>query len=95
MIRTNVTNVSRTEVSASDDTTILAASVRLGFIIHNETGQILYVKFGGDATATSLTFPLSDGQIYESPADLVYCGIITAKMAGGTTGYVNVTEFVN
>lgn len=94
VVRPGSTTTSRVQVLDSASTIILAASNRLGFCIYNDTGQIVYIRLSpSEAASTTKSFPMLAGGYYESPIGINYCGPVTARMAAGTSGYVDVTEF--
>lgn len=88
-----------TSVSGSNTVfTILAAnSVRQGFVIANNSAQILYVKAGSGASSSLFTWAIPAAtaeQIFslEMPYGLTYKGILTGIMASAD-GHVMATEF--
>ncbi len=63
--------------SSATSVTLFAAStgVTKGRTIFNDSTQVLYVKFGATASATSYTVQLAAGAYYEFPQS-VYGGIV-------------------
>ena len=95
VMRPGSTTTSRVQVLDSASTVIIAGANRLGFSIYNDTGQTLYVRLSSEAAAsTTKSFVMLSGAYYESPILINYCGPVTARMAAGTSGYVDVTEFL-
>lgn len=86
-----VTGVSDAATSA----TVLAANTsRKGAILHNNSTEILYVKFGATASIASggYTYKIPADGTLELQGERVYTGIIDGIWANNSTGYVNVTE---
>jgi hypothetical protein len=80
-----------TNVASSATTvTVLAANVaRLGATIANDSTQVLYLKFGATASATSYTVKMAAGAYYEVPFG--YAGVIDGIWAAAN-GNARVTE---
>jgi hypothetical protein len=79
--------------SSATTTTLLAASTsRLGATITNESTSILYLKFGGTASATSYTVQIVGGGYYELPGPHIYNGIIDGIWASAN-GNARVTSW--
>lgn len=76
--------------SATSVTLIASNTDRRGFVIHNDSTAILYVKFGSAASSTSYTYKLQADALLESPA-WCYTGIITGIWASAT-GDARTTE---
>jgi|SRR4051812_46513288 hypothetical protein len=68
--------VTQVASSASSVTLKAANSSRLGFVITNDSTQILYVKFGTTASSSDYTLKMQPGTIYESAASPRYTGRI-------------------
>ena len=66
-------------------------SSRKGLVIFNDTGQILYVKFGTGATTTDFTVKIPDQAVYELPFQGLYTGAVTGILSTGS-GEAYVTE---
>ena len=66
---------------------------RHGFIIHNDSTDILWVKFGAGASATDFTHRLGPQGSLEHRAGKVYRGLVTGVWAG-TVGAAQVTELL-
>jgi hypothetical protein len=82
-----LSNVNDTNVS----TTLLAANAgRLGASIHNDSTEILYVKFGITASATSFTVKMVADAHYEVPFG--YTGRIDGIWAVDGAGAARITE---
>lgn len=79
-------------VASSDSNgTLLAANLdRRGATIVNDSTQILYVKFGATASATSYTYKLIAGATLEFPAP-IYQGIVDGIWVAAN-GAARVTE---
>lgn len=76
--------------SASSVTLIAANDFRKGAVIHNDSLNILYVKFGSTASATSYTYRLTSQATLELPV-MTYTGIITGIWTVAT-GAARTTE---
>lgn len=76
--------------SATSVTLRAANTSRLGLIIFNDSTEILYVKFGSTASATSFTYKLNAGDTLELQTT-PYTGIVTGIWVSAT-GTARVTE---
>lgn len=78
--------------SSASNVTLLAANAnRKGAVFFNDSTQILYLKFGATASATSFTVKLAAGAYYELPPAVIYTGIIDGIWASAD-GACRVTE---
>jgi hypothetical protein len=84
--------VSQVASSASAVTLQAANALRKALIVFNDSTQILYLKFGSAASATSYTVKMVAGAYYEMPTTAVYTGIVTGIWASAN-GYAYVTEY--
>jgi hypothetical protein len=75
--------------SATSVTVLAANTARRGAIIHNDSTQILYLKFGSTASTTSFTRKMVSDSSYEIPFG--YTGILTGIWASAN-GFARVTE---
>lgn len=76
--------------SSATSVTILAANAsRVGAQVYNDSTQVLYLKFGATASATSFTVPLATNTYYEVPAG--YTGILDGIWVSAN-GNARVTE---
>lgn len=75
--------------SATNVTLKAANSLRKGLTIYNESTQIMYLKLGTTASATSYTSQLEAGDYYETPYG--YTGIVDALWASAN-GSARITE---
>lgn len=76
--------------SSASSVTLLASNAnRLGASIFNDSTQVLYVKFGSAASATSFVVKMAAADYYEVP--FAYSGIITGIWASAN-GSARVTE---
>lgn len=76
--------------SSATSVTLLAANTgRLAAQIYNDSTQVLYVKFGTTASATSFTVPLASNTYYEVPGG--YTGRIDGIWASAA-GNARITE---
>lgn len=83
-----VTSVADTATS----TTLLNLNTsRLGASFFNDSTEILYLKCGSTASATSFTCKVGVGQYYELP--FKYSGIVDGIWANNAAGSVRVTEY--
>lgn len=76
--------------SATNVTLLAANTARLGATIFNDSTQVLYVKFGATASATSYTVQIAAGGYYEVPQP-----VFTGKLDGiwaSANGNARVTE---
>ena len=80
---------SNVTVSGTVATLLAANTARVGFVLWNESGQTVFVKFGSGATTSSYTRQIANGGVYEA-RDL-YRGQVTAITSTGS-GAVRVTE---
>lgn len=78
--------------SATNVTLLASNTARRGFTIWNDSTQILFVKMGATASATSYHFQMIAGAYYESPAGFLYTGIIDGIWASAN-GNARVGEF--
>lgn len=80
--------------SATTVTVLAANAARKSVIVMNDSTQILYLKFGATASATSFTYKLAGGETLEIPgAGVIYVGIIDGIWASAN-GNARVTELV-
>lgn len=79
--------------SSATSVTVLASNTsRKGAVIVNDSTQILYLKFGATASATSYSYQLAAGETLEIPgANILYTGIIDGIWASAN-GNARVTE---
>lgn len=76
---------------ATSSTTILASNAaRKGFIVYNDSLNILYIAFSGTASTSAFSAKLQPGAAYNS--DILYTGIITG-IGSAASGNARVTEF--
>lgn len=88
-----VTTSTLANVASSASSVTLQASnaSRVGWDCFNDSTQVLYVKFGATASATSFTVKIAAGGYYEMPSALIYKGIIDGIWASAN-GAARVTE---
>ncbi len=77
--------------SSASNVTLLAASRASGRYIFNDSTQILYVKFGATATASSYTVQIGAGGYYEFPNTPLYMGRVDGIWASAN-GNARITE---
>lgn len=82
------TNVS---VAASSTTLASSSTSRRGMIVHNDSSQVLYLKYGTSASATSYAYKIEPGVHWHMPMPL-YSGTVTG-IAGAATGTWRVTTW--
>lgn len=82
---TNVT------VAATSTTLASSSASRRGMIVHNDSSQILYLKYGSTASATSYAFRIEPGTHWIMPMPL-YSGTVTG-IAAAATGTWRVTTW--
>lgn len=81
------TNVARTNATV----TLLAAnSARQGAIVHNNSGELLFVALGTGGTKTDFSILLTKDSFWEVPFD--YTGIITGAWKTNGGGNAQITE---
>lgn len=87
---TQPTTPTETNITMTGSSVTLFAlnTARRNAMVFNDSGVIVYVKFGSTASATSFTVKMVDQAYYELP-NPVYTGIVTAL---GASGVVRVTE---
>jgi hypothetical protein len=78
--------------SASSVTLQASNTARKGWMIHNDSSAVLYVKFGTTASTSSYTVKLIADAYYEMPQGHIYTGIIDGIWASAT-GAARVTEY--
>ncbi len=79
--------------SSATNVTLLASAIgRLGATFFNDSTQILYLKFGATASATSYTVQLLANDYYELPGPHMYNGIIDGIWASAN-GNCRVTSW--
>lgn len=76
--------------SATNVTLLASNSSRKGATIFNDSTQVLYVKFGATASATSFTYYVFPSQTMEFPAP-IYQGIVDGLWASAN-GNARLTE---
>ncbi len=81
--------LSNVSASASSVTLLSANSNRLGFTIYNDSNNLLYVKFGTTASATSFTVRMRSQEYFECPFS--YIGRVDG-IWNGTNGAARITE---
>ena len=78
--------------SSATPVSLLASNTsRLGAIIFNDSTQVLYVKFGATASATSFTYKLNAGDTLELMQFPIYTGAIDGIWASAN-GNARITE---
>jgi hypothetical protein len=85
-------NATVTPIARNASTVTLAASsiVRRGLLIFNDSGGLLYVKFGSGATTSDFSFRITANSLYESSIE--YSGLVTGVWGSGGAGQAQVTE---
>jgi len=77
--------------SASNVTLLNQKNNRRGFMVVNDSGATLYMKFGATASLTSYSVPIAPGGFYESPGNHLYTGQIDGIWSSAT-GAARITE---
>lgn len=78
--------------SSASSVSLLASNAnRLGATFYNDSTQILYLKLGATASATSYTVQLAAGSYYELPTPHLYTGAIDGIWASAN-GNARITE---
>ena len=80
-------------VTASPTLVLPANPSRIWWIVHNDSGSVVYLKFGPGCSSDSFTHRLTAQSGYEPPL-ACYTGEITAARASGTSN-LQVTEIVS
>lgn len=79
--------------SASNVTLLAASATRQGMTVFNESTQVLFIKMGATASATSYTVQVSPGGYWEMPiGGSIYTGIIDGIWASAN-GNARVTSW--
>jgi hypothetical protein len=87
---TSSTGTTTSVASSASNVTLLASNTnRLGATVYNESTQVLYLKLGATASATSYTLQVAGGGYYEVPFS--YTGQIDGIWASAN-GNARVTE---
>lgn len=86
-------NPTLTNVSDSNlNQTLLEANPdRRGVILHNNSTEILYLKYGDTASSTSYTYKINPNAHWEMPFP-IYTGRIDGIWASNGTGAARITE---
>lgn len=88
---TSATGTLSSVALATSSTTVLASNAsRKGFIVYNDSLNILYLAFAATASTSAFSAKLQPGSAYNS--DTLYTGIITG-IASAASGNARVTEF--
>lgn len=88
----DVATLSNVASTASSTTLIAANANRIGLIITNDDANILYIKYGATASATSYTYQLpGGGGVFEMP-EPVYRGVVDGIWSADGSGSARVTE---
>jgi hypothetical protein len=82
---------STASVSNVDSEVLAANSDRKMVAIFNDSGAVVYFKYGAAATTTSFSFRMANNEYYEFPQP-VYTGSLHA-IRGAGSGNVHITEF--
>jgi hypothetical protein len=82
------TNVTQ---SATSVTLLSANAARKGFVLYNDAGAKVYVKYGTTASATSFTVLVAANAFYVNDP-ILYTGRIDAIWASGSSGAMRITE---
>jgi len=77
--------------SSASNVTLFAAAAANGRAVYNDSTAVLYLKFGGTASATSYTVQVAAGGYYEFPQPL-YTGQVDCLWASAN-GNARVTSW--
>lgn len=90
----NRVTVSLANVSQSATNTTIANSntARQGMIVHNDSTDTLYIKFGTTASATSYTYKVAPDSTLEIASCFGYTGQIDGIWSAGGSGAARVTD---
>jgi hypothetical protein len=89
--KSGTATLSNVASSATNVTLLASNAARLGATIYNDSTQVLYVKFGTTASATSYVVQIAANGYYEVPGPAVYTGRIDGIWASAN-GNARVTE---
>lgn len=90
LINRSTATLTNVASSATSVTCLSAATGRGAAFIFNDSAQVLYIKFGETASATSFTVKVAAGGFYEVPLP-AYLGRIDCIWASAD-GFARVTE---
>lgn len=88
--KSSTASVATVSASATAVTVLVSNALRKGFIIYNDSTEIVYIKFGSSAATNDFTFKLFPESAYEHTNNL-YTGVITAIWVNAV-GVLEVTE---
>lgn len=90
--RTGLTGtLTNTSVATSSTTLAASSTSRRGVVVHNDSSQVLFLKYGTSASSTSYTFLVQPGEHWWMPMPL-YTGAVTG-IAGAATGTWRITTW--
>lgn len=78
--------------SASSVSLLAANSGRKGFVIYNDSTEILYVAFSATATTSAFTYRLVPTATLECYGEKNYTGAISGIWASNASGAARITE---
>ena len=84
-------SVAATADAATSATLLSANTARKGFIIENDSDQVLYIKYGTTASATDRTGAILPTGIWSEDK---YTGRVDGIWAANSTGNARVTDLV-
>ena len=91
IVQPTVATLTQPTVSTSSFTALAANTSRKGFIMSNNTNQIIYLAFAATASATAYTYKVLPGNTIEKEG-AAYTGLISAIAAATATGVLAVTD---
>lgn len=89
--RASAANVTSVDDTAENVTLLAENTDRAGVIIHNDSDQVLYVKYGATATTTDFTVAIGVGAIWSMPWP-IYTGQVDGIWAANSNGAARITE---
>ena len=89
--RAGTATLSNVDDSAASVSLLAANTTRSGVILVNDSGEILYLKYGATASLTSFTYKIAAGGTWEMP-EPIYLGAIDGIWAANGAGAARITE---
>lgn len=86
-----IATLSTVDASTSGVPLLNANNARKAFTIYNDSSSAMYLAYNNQATNTAYTVKIPANNLYESPPDVTYTGIISA-LWDSATGSARITE---
>jgi len=87
----NTSAITYPAATGANQTLLAANANRKGLVIVNDSGNVLYVKLGVTASASSYTYRLAPNSNLDLPNSLIWTGQVDAFMSAAS-GNIAVTE---